>query len=459
MAVSGYESQTDRELAIGAANGDTRAFASLYDRHFTGIHDFAARMLMDAASSADVTEDTFAEAWRSLGQHRVPGQVKAWLYSLARDASLARIRSQPRAATVSPGAPAPAFAEADPTRGAAGQAPYDPELRQLAWQSAAALDPNEYALLDMHLRHDLGPAELGEGLQVSEENAQMMLGGLRNTLDQDVAAALLAHNGQQCPELAELLSRSAASPDSSAVARAVLAHAGSCAVCEAANLALPAGSDIYATLALVPAPAGLQEITWSNVAALSAAAAPVAAVPEERKRRRWWLWALGGLVAATAVAAVIALLLSGDETGLQDPDDVRSTSHETAEPSEDNVVEIVWSRQEGVQAYSIEWTEDEFTLPDETGELSGDATDATSDELDPGRWYFHLRTQGDDGAWTSTVHEGPFVIVEPETPSPVPTEEPEPEPTEELEPTDSPPPTAPPTPEPTEPATPTPAGT
>lgn len=459
MEASGYESQTDRELAIGAANGDRHAFAALYDRHFPGIYDFALRVLRDPGAAADVIQNTFANAGHALEQGRIPGQVKAWLYGLARDDSLARVRTEPREPVPQPGPPAPRFAESDPARLAAGEAPYDPELRQKVWEVAAGLGANEYALLDMHLRHDLAAGELGEGLQVSEENAQVMLDGLHKTLDEDVAAALLAGNSHKCPELAELLSRSTAPHDSPEVVQAVLAHAEACAVCQTARSGWPGGSAVFSTLALVAAPPGLQEITWSNVTAVQPAAppaAPVAAVPE-KKRRRWWLWALGGLLAAVVVAAVLALLLSGDDdeaVGLQDPDDVRSTSHDPGVPSDDNTVEVVWSRQDDVQAYSVDWTQDQFTLPDETGDLSGNATDATSPGLDPGGWYFHLRTQGIDGTWTSTVHIGPFEIVEPETPAPEPTEEPTPEPTEEPEPTA--PPTQPPTAQPTQPPTATP---
>jgi hypothetical protein len=104
-------------------------------------------------------------------------------------------------------------------------------------------------------------------------------------------------------------------------------------------------------------------------------------------------------------------------------------------------------------AYSVEFTENEFTLPDEQGDLSGNATGTTSDPLDPGDWYFHIRTQGSDGTWSDAEHVGPYPIVEPEpSPSPEPTDEPTPEPTEEP----TPEPTAPPTPTPV-PATPTPS--
>jgi hypothetical protein len=166
-----------------------------------------------------------------------------------------------------------------------------------------------------------------------------------------------------------------------------------------------------------------------------------------------WLWVLLGTAAAAVIALVVVLLATsgdgddGDTVG--DPEDVRSTSHEVGFPSTDPVIQIVWSRPaEPVQAYSIAWSEQQFELPDETGDLTGQATEATSPTLEPGSWFFHLRTQRADGTWTSTVHLGPFPIEEEVSPSPEPTEEvtEEPEPTETEEPTEP----ATPSPEPTE---------
>jgi hypothetical protein len=209
----------------------------------------------------------------------------------------------------------------------------------------------------------------------------------------------------------------------------------------------------------VPPTAGLKEVLWGNVTAAAAPAAAAAVAPApvaEEKRARWPLFLALGVLAVVLVGALIAVLASSGDDGFDDPDDVRSTSHEVGEPSTDNVVEMVWSRRDDVQAYSIDWTEERSTLPDEEGDLSGEATDATSPELDPGEWYFHLRTQSLEGEWTSTVHVGPFEIIEEatETPEPTeePTEEPTPEPTEE--PTEE--PTPEPTPEPTEEPTPVP---
>jgi RNA polymerase sigma factor (sigma-70 family) len=448
MASNDYGSQTDRELVIGTANRDERAFAALYDRYFEDIYDFALRLLRDVDAAAAVIHNTFAEARRSIPGRHVPDSVRAWLYSLA----LADATSgTPRPASASPpNQPAqtlPSFTEVDPSRlpGAEGVA-QDAGLREAVWQSATQFGPREQALLDMRLRRGLSPTEVAEGLRISPETAESTLSSLRESFEKTSAARILLLRGRDdCPELASLLQRSAAPEDSPAVQEAVQAHLTACDICPSTVRAYPPPADVFAAFAPVPAPAGLKEIIWGKLASAAAPAA-VAAPAEAHRRRRWLpiLLPILGLLGAIAIAALLFFLLSGDDGGVQDPDDVRSTSHEIGQPSEDNIVEVVWSRQDNVMAYSVDWTEDQFTLPDEVGDLSGSATDATSPELDPGSWFFHLRTQGDDGNWTSTVHIGPFEIVAP-TPSPTP------------EPTEEPAPTEEPTPEPTvEPATDTP---
>ena len=78
-------------------------------------------------------------------------------------------------------------------------------------------------------------------------------------------------------------------------------------------------------------------------------------------------------------------------------------------PTDVNVIELTWSRQDDVRAYSVEWA-DAAALPDTDPDLPGDATGASSPALSAGSWYFSMRTQGTSGEWTSTVHVGPFIV-------------------------------------------------
>lgn len=58
----------------------------------------------------------------------------------------------------------------------------------------------------------------------------------------------------------------------------------------------------------------------------------------------------------------------------------------------------------------MQWSALAIGLPDAVADLPGDASSASSVRLTPGQWYFHMRTQGKDGRWTSTVNVGPYVI-------------------------------------------------
>ncbi len=460
MTSSNYDTQSDRELAIGAANHDQRAFAALYDRHFAGIYDFAIRLLRDPDAAAGVAERTFAEANRSLGTGHAPESPKGWLYAIALGEA-----TTGTAPSVDPAAEhrLPSFIEIDTVRMRnAQQLAQDGGLRKLVWEQAESLSPREYALLDMTARRDLSNEEVAESIGISADTANTTLSGLRDSFQKSFLTTFLLQRGREaCPDLDGLLQRSTAPDTSPEVHEAVEAHAAACETCQATLAGQPAAADILGGFALVPAPAGLKEVIWGNVTAPAAAGAapppPPPVVPrEEPSRNRWWIWALVAAMAVLGVIVAVVILVAGgddneDTTTVQNPDDVRSTSHDIDEPSEDNTIEMVWSRQDEVRAYSVDFTENAFTLPDEEGDLSGNATGTTSSALDPGDWYFHIRTQGTDGTWSDAEHIGPYPIEEPEaSPTPAPTEEP----TEA--PTASPAPTAAPTPTPV-PATPTPS--
>jgi hypothetical protein len=190
---------------------------------------------------------------------------------------------------------------------------------------------------------------------------------------------------------------------------------------------------------------------------------------------RWLKWALGigGAILGFLIGVGIILLVTAggddddDEATVSNPQDIQAVGLDEGDSTTDNVLEMEWERQEAcavssgggaasscppgaVRAYSYEFSTNAATLPDDTGDLTGEADSVASGPLNPGDWWFHIRTQANDGTWTQPEHVGPYKVV-------APTPEPTPEPTEE--PTDEPtaPPTAAPTAQPTAAPTPTPA--
>ncbi len=75
---------SDTELLL-AARHDTAAFASLYRRQATGLLRYFYLRTADAQTAADLTAETFAEAFASRASFRDEGgSAAAWLYGIAR---------------------------------------------------------------------------------------------------------------------------------------------------------------------------------------------------------------------------------------------------------------------------------------------------------------------------------------------------------------------------------------
>jgi RNA polymerase sigma factor (sigma-70 family) len=76
--------RTDAEL-IDAAESDAGAFGELYRRHVPTVHAWFGHRLQWAA--ADLTAETFAQAWLSRRRFRdeVDGSALPWLFGIARN--------------------------------------------------------------------------------------------------------------------------------------------------------------------------------------------------------------------------------------------------------------------------------------------------------------------------------------------------------------------------------------
>lgn len=75
------------ELIIRAKNGDSGAFAELYDKFAQAIYRFINQKLNHREQSEDVLQEVFIKAWRGLPGFNVKeGYFSAWLYRIATNA-------------------------------------------------------------------------------------------------------------------------------------------------------------------------------------------------------------------------------------------------------------------------------------------------------------------------------------------------------------------------------------
>lgn len=169
------EPLTDDELIRRYALGDPVAARTLVERHAPRLLALARRMLGDAAEAEDVAQETMLRLWRGAGAWR-PGEAGAgaWLYRVASNLCLDRLRRRRPAAELPEDAP-----DGKPTA-VAMLARAD---RAMALDAALAELP-ERQRLAVVLRHieERGNPEIASVLGVSVEAVESLLARGRRAL-------------------------------------------------------------------------------------------------------------------------------------------------------------------------------------------------------------------------------------------------------------------------------------
>jgi len=87
-AVSIAKSKSDLQLLQSIARGDQRATEHLFDRHKTGIHRVALRIVRDEGLAEDVTAETFCQVWRTASAFKGDSEALTWLIAIARNQAI-----------------------------------------------------------------------------------------------------------------------------------------------------------------------------------------------------------------------------------------------------------------------------------------------------------------------------------------------------------------------------------
>jgi RNA polymerase sigma-70 factor, ECF subfamily len=89
------EQATDSELLVRVADRDREAFDVLYHRYIRSVFGLALQRLRDRDRAEDAVQEMFAAVWRSAGSYRPErGPAAPWLYAIARNAIVDRLRSR-----------------------------------------------------------------------------------------------------------------------------------------------------------------------------------------------------------------------------------------------------------------------------------------------------------------------------------------------------------------------------
>ena len=87
---------TDEDLVARARTKDFAAFEELVDRYEDKIFRLAFRFVRNETEAKEIVQDTFLLVWRKLDTFKGDSQFGSWLYRVATNTALMRLRAQRR---------------------------------------------------------------------------------------------------------------------------------------------------------------------------------------------------------------------------------------------------------------------------------------------------------------------------------------------------------------------------
>ncbi len=85
---------TDTELVTAAKNGDNEAFGQLVERHEANVYGLCLKMLKNPEDAEDCLQEVFVKAYKALPGFREEARFSTWIYRIATNAALMRIRKK-----------------------------------------------------------------------------------------------------------------------------------------------------------------------------------------------------------------------------------------------------------------------------------------------------------------------------------------------------------------------------
>jgi RNA polymerase sigma-70 factor (ECF subfamily) len=168
---------SDEALVRSIADGDRRAFETLYMRHRSHVCRFLIRFIGNESVAEEIVNEVFLEVWRHAHRFEAKSQVATWLRAIARYKALSALRRR-------------SGAEIDEDAAAAVADPADDPETTMDWQRRSAilkecltqLPAAQREVIDLVYYHDKSVQEVAGFVGVAASTVKTRMFYARNRM-------------------------------------------------------------------------------------------------------------------------------------------------------------------------------------------------------------------------------------------------------------------------------------
>lgn len=176
----------EKKIIKRASAGDADAFEQLVLTYQTPVFNLCLRMTGNPEDAADLSQESFLKAWRSLGSFQFESSFSTWLYRLASNTCLDYLRSIKRhpkvSLTVEDSDGETQMMDFPDTAPTPEDAAISKEENELLSRAMQELDEQQRQILTLRVVNDLSYAEIAEILSIKEGTVKSRLARTRDAL-------------------------------------------------------------------------------------------------------------------------------------------------------------------------------------------------------------------------------------------------------------------------------------
>ena len=176
----------ERKIIKKAAAGSADAFEQLLLKYQTPIYNLCLRMTGNPEDAADMTQEAFLKAWRSLSSFQFESSFSTWLYRLTTNTCLDYLRSLKRrpqcSLTVEDDDGEEQVLDVTDEAPTPEEALLSAEERSQLVHALSQLDASQRQIITLRVVNDLSYAEIADILDVKEGTVKSRLARARDNL-------------------------------------------------------------------------------------------------------------------------------------------------------------------------------------------------------------------------------------------------------------------------------------